>query len=576
MLSAIDRPDISEEPNLQIMSDVESEGQKRPQSSDPNLIADDDSVVPATPQDIGPLPCSQETIPSTQDPASPADPNASFKTELKDDGQVESGAIPSSLTPPPSSQRTAGRNARSVFEVSHQALDSLFPPPVTASHGATSRELPPASEYIPPAPSMVLGASADKLRSMLQACINEHARLKLQVAHDRFQFRLLEMQAMEDAERAAIEFEITRCEVEKLKQIELSRQARNELSATQESRYHELKTCFQNVVQENESLHMKLKSAKKVIKQKEGNIIALTEERDMLLTRIRENREHFNMLCSPGGIFHAFATPNSNHLSTPRQGTRGNRRHTHASTRHDPEHGQERFAALLEVLHQENNSAPPTPLAATHTPRNQAKHTRAVQSMSSLPRTPRTRPRGEQSGLLPSVDLVPQSEPPPRYSGGFSTVGSGNRGPSRESTISAEDNEELARQAVEAAAQSAFLFSRRSRYDEREEVLESHASQAASELLRRDPRESFEVVSSTGSRDVTPAPAEKTAKLQARLYGGVDKVLAGGAGKRRFSGSCDERDEISGPRTTAHGPNKKSRVEMEGRRVGLGIQYGHD
>ena len=556
------------------MSDVESEGQQRPQSSNPNLNADDDSIVPATPQDTGLLHCSQETIPSTQDPASPAEPNVSFKTELNDDGQVGSVTIPSSLTPPPSSQRPAGRNARSVFEVSHQTIDSLFPSPVVGSYGASSRELPPASEYIPPTPSKVLAAPAETLRSMLNACINEHARLKLQVAHDRFQFRLLEMQAMEDAERAAIEFEITRCEVEKLKQLELSRQARNELSATQESKYQELRTCFQDTVRENESLYRKLKSAKKVIKQKEGSIVALTEERDMLLTRIRENREHFNMLCSPGGIFHGVASPKSNQLSTPRQVTRGNRRNANASTRYDPEHGQERFAALLEVLHQENNSAPSTPPAATHAPRNPLKHTPAVQSMSSLPRTPRTRPRGEQSGLLPSVDLVPQSEPPPRYGSGFPTTGSGDRVPSRESTISAEDNEELARQAVEAAAQSAFL-SRRSRYNGQEEVLESHASQAASELLRRDPRESFEVVSSVGSRDVTPAPAEKTAKLQARLYGGVDKAVVGGTGKRRFSTTFEEREEISGSRTTAHSPKKKNRIDMDGRRVGLGIQYGH-
>ncbi|KAJ2902951.1 putative fad-dependent oxidoreductase-like enzyme protein [Zalerion maritima] len=563
------------------MSDVESQGQ-RP-NSDVNLPEDED-FVPSTPQDTIAIPCSQETIPSTQDPGSPIDPNQSFKTELNDDRDVDSAMIPSSLTPPPSSQQphrtSVGGPSYLGIGQRHPGFDALFTPPVTAFN-AVSRDAAPCSEYVAPSPDQVVGASSDELRAMLQTCIAEHAKLKMETAHYKLQFNLLTMQAEEDATRAAIEHEITRREVDILKKAESSRQARNELSVAAESaqlKYYQLKTWYEEVVAENESYRKRLRSAKRVIQSKEEENLALSDERDLLLTRIRENREHFNMLCSPGGIFHSALTPKGNYMSTPQQ-PRGNRRHTHASIRNDAEHGQERFAALLQALHQENNSAPTTPTTATRpAPRNAPKHTRAVQSLSSLPTTPTTRPRGEHGGLLPSVDLVPHTEPPHRFGGRFTQTTPSKGRQSRESTISAEDTEELARQAVQAAAQSSFLSHRSRHQDEDEEdIFESQASQAASEMLRRDPRESFDVASSAGSRDVTPAPVDKTAKLQARLYGGVNKNVSG-QGKRQFSGSADSREDLSSSRTVGPSPNKKARVGgmSEGRRVGLGIQYSQD
>jgi len=83
-------------------------------------------------------------------------------------------------------------------------------------------------------------------------------------------------------------------------------------------------------------------------------------------------------------------------------------------------------------------------------------------------------------------------------------------------------------------------------------------------MLRRDPRESFEVASSVGSRDDTPAPTEKSAKLQAKLYAGVNKP--GVSEKRKFAGVHDA-DESR--RDVFTSPPKKSR--LAGGKIGLGI-----
>lgn len=192
--------------------------------------------------------------------------------------------------------------------------------------------------------------------------------------------------------------------------------------------------------------------------------------------------------------------------------------------------------------------------------------------------------------LLPSANLVPQSEPPSRQSVATrdlpaTPTSASKRGrKSRESTISTEENGELDRAALAsvAAATQSFMSSgnrvstthSQRNGDGEEPLYESRASQAASEMLRRDPLESLEVASSGGSRDATPAPADKPApaKVQARLYAGVNKPGTPWE-KRKYAGGTDA-DESR--RETLPSPLKKARyssgTETE-RRVGLGIQY---
>lgn len=551
----------------------------------PNGVTPDDDALspiePATPRETGPPPSSSQiTLPSTEIPGSPIDPNQSFKTEANDD-RPGATVIPSSLTPPPSTQVAAhaASNARRTYSQSQQS--ALFSPPATILQNIRDRDL--GSDFVPPASQQILDAAADELRSMLQTCVAEHHKLKMEAAHHKLQYNLLSLQAEEDSKRAAVEHDMVRREVDALRLAEHSRQARRELSTASETtqlKYLQMKKWYEEAMEENETLHRRLKAAKKVIQQKEEETIGLAEERDMLLTRIRENREHFHRLCSPGGIFHHALTPKQQTASTPQQ-YRTAHHHTPRSAQRDehdvPEHG---LSALLQAMSQDNNSAPSTPHRAVQ--RHAGKHSRNAQSMSSLPTTPVNRTR--DAALLPSVDLVPQTEPRYRHTQSHfatttPTTKQERRRKSRESTISVEDTEELARQALESAAAASFTshssrqplprHRRRTEDDNAEELAGSQASQAATEMLRRNPGRSFDMPSSAGSRDLSPHPTETSARMQAKLL----STTGSGVDKRKFSEGLPLEDDIR----RGHGsPPKKMRVGgplPDDPRVGLGIQY---
>ncbi|TWU76073.1 hypothetical protein ED733_007521 [Metarhizium rileyi] len=507
--------------------------------------------------------------------------------------------IPSSLTPPPSTQVAAHNNARRTFSQSQQSV--LCSPPATILNNVRDREV--TIDYSPPSPRQVSEAPPDELRSMLQTCIAEQQKLKMETAHHKLQYNLLSIQAEDDGKRAAVEHEMIRREVNILWMAEHTRQARQELSTSSDStqaKCLQMKMRYEAAMEENETLNRRLKVAKKVIQQKEEEIMCLTEERSLLLTRIRENREHFHMLCSPGGIFHTALTPKQQSFSTPQQhrvSRRASQQTPRSSQREDTEGREYGLSALLQAMSQSqenNNGAPSTPMTSHRTvQKHSGRHSRNAQSLSSLPTTPVSRSR--DGGLLPSVDLVPQTEPRHRHTEQqfaplTPTPKRDRRRKSRESTISADDNEELARQALESVeamhafishgSNSATRASRQRRRadeaDDDEEVFGSQASQAATEMLRRHAGRSFEVAGSAGARDESPGPepwpVEKSARLQGRL---LPSARGGGGGimdKRKFSGNATALDNSR----REHGsPSKKLKVGLltEEQRVGLGIQY---
>ncbi|KAF4345647.1 hypothetical protein FBEOM_304 [Fusarium beomiforme] len=534
---------------------------------------------PVTPQphEAGPQDPAAVTLPSTEIPNSPIDPNESFRTEVNEDRPAVT-VIPSSLTPPPSTQvnsSNASQPGPTKRKYSGSQQSTLFSPPATIPNNV--RERPVTTEFLPPAPQQVLEASADELRVMLQAALAEQQKLKMETAHHKLQYNLLSIQADDDAKRAAVEHEMMRREVDALRNAEHMRLARRDFdkpSEAYQAKYLQMKARYEAMLQENEILQRRVQTAKKVIKQSEDECIALHDERDMLLRRIRENREHMQMLCSPGGIFHAVLTPRQKAavVSGP-QGHRNSQQQASRSQARDRE-GEHGLSALLQAMSQDNNSAPSTPMHSHRpAPRIVGRHHRNSQSMSSLPTTPLNRPVGTNVGLLPSVDLVPHSEPPHRYSQRqfiptTPVAKTDRRRRSRESTISADDNEELARQALEsvAAAQS-FTSQPRNRDDQDGEVFDSQASQAAAEMLRRDPRQSFEVAESLKN---TPGPMEKTVRMQERLMSHRN----GDSDKRKFNENCSSSEET---RRDQGSPAKKSKVVeslTDGHdQLGLGIQY---
>ncbi|KAL6875264.1 Thiolase, N-terminal domain-containing protein [Trichoderma novae-zelandiae] len=467
---------------------------------------------------------SQTTLPSTEVPGSPMDAAQSFKTEAMDDRPAIT-VIPSSLTPPPSTQVAAGNGAsRRTYSNSQQS--TLFSPPATILNTLRERDMEP--DYTPPAPHQVLDASADELRAMLQTCIAENQKLKMEAAHHKLQYSLLSLQADEESKRAAVEHDMVRREVDALRMAEHSRQARRELSTASESlqnKYLQMKMWYESAVEDKEALSHKFKLAKKVIQQKMEETITLVEEREMLLNRIRENREHFHMLCSPGGIFHGALTPKQ------------------ASQTQDNNNNNN---AAMATAAANNNSAPSTPMVmARPASRLVRRHQRNAQSMSALPTTPSSRLRSDSSGLLPSVNLVPQTEPRSRYSQRRfvpTTPPSqrSSRRRRRESTISVEDTEELARQALESVKAVQSLSSREApaagelvgSQEDDDQLQDSQASQAAAELLRRHPGQGQGAASSS-YRDGTAGPAEKSAAMHAKLFAG--SRAATGAEKRKLA-----------------------------------------
>lgn len=475
----------------------------------------------------------------------------------------------------------------------------MLSPPVTGLNTAR-HEATPSGLFTAPRPEAVVAASPDTLRAMLQSCIAEHTRLKTEAAHHKLQYQLLSVRADEDAHRAAVEQELT------LRQLEALRRQKAEASLPPARRipspspeispvmFEQLRDLSEKAIKDNEKIRKdyeeackRLKAAKKLIVRQEEDMDSLREENELLRNRLQDKRELWNQLASPGGMFHtpktAQASP-AQFRTTPRQTPK------HRDSR---EGRQEPFAVLLQAATQENSSAPSTPATpARSAGRHPLKHSRGVHSLSSLPTTPNPpRPRG--SDLLPAADLVPQTEPPRRFVNRSFIPETPDRGlsfarnerperahQSRESTISADDNQELARAALQSVAQQVASFtsrgsppprrplpSQRSQHTEADsQVYESQASQEASAMLRRDPRESFEVASSHNSRDVTPTPiaTEKSQRMQSTLRGPINKsgLSSSGSGKRKYDASVADEARRAEPAS----PTKRLRL------VGLGIR----
>lgn len=546
---------------------------------------------------------SLASLPSTEGPASPAEPAHSFKSELNED-RASVSVIPSSLTPPPSSQvPTNGASSRAPPSSQRQRMLS---PPVTGLNNVR-HEATPSGLYTAPRPDAVVAASPDALRAMLQASIAEHTRLKTEAAHHKLQYQLLSVRADEDAHRAAVEQELT------LRQLEALRKQKTEAPAPpakkipspspeiSQAMYDQLRDLGEKAIKDNEKIRKdyeeackRLKAAKKLIVRQEEDMDSLREENELLRNRLQDKRELWNQLASPGGMFHtpktAQASP-AQYRTTPRQ----------TPKHRDSRNGQQPFDVLLQAATQENSSAPSTPATPNRSGgRHPLKHSRGVHSMSSLPTTPNPpRPRG--SDLLPAADLVPQTEPPRRFvSRSFipetperSLSFARNERPerahqSRESTISADDNQGLDRAALQSMAQQVASFasrgspptrrplpSQRSQPTEADsQVYESQASQEASAMLRRDPRESFEVASSHNSRDVTPTPiaTEKSQRMQSTLRGPVNKSGLSSSAKRKFDASVADEARRAEPTS----PTKRLRLAgglREGSSlIGLGIR----
>ncbi|KAL3427757.1 hypothetical protein PVAG01_01266 [Phlyctema vagabunda] len=482
--------------------------------------------IPATPQlPAADLPDITQTSPTTSTLVA----GVSSQPLPPDLSNMVKDALHRSLTPPPSTQYTSRQQGRDTPTAS-----MLSSPPATVATGL-ARHNTNFIAHTNVSEEYLKEASADELRDLVRNLSANGAKQdallaesRMNIAHLNLQMNMLSAEKESELQRMEVEHNMTKCEVRMLSR---ARSDVNTPGSSLLTNYIKLDEKHQALADMAEALRHRLDRAKKIIVAKDDEITDLRESNQMYRKRIQEKHDLYHALRSPGGPYHSsnLKTPTGSNPNTPQQ---------HQSTpKRTPMTGrverEEPFAALLladRVLSQENNSAPSTPIIARRTePRTPIRHHRGAQSLSALQITPNSsQPMPVNSSLLPSAQFHPQHDREHR------------RRESRDSTISAPDAEEIAR-----AALSSFC-------EESEEINESQASQTATEMLRVDPREFFEVAA---SRTGTPVPSDKTAPPK-KMYHNVTKAAME---KRKLA------DDSGVP--------SAKKVRMNGD-IGLGIGFG--
>ncbi|MCJ1409986.1 hypothetical protein MMC19_004071 [Ptychographa xylographoides] len=442
------------------------------------------------------------------------------------------------MTPPPSTQ--VPKHHHKSSRLSAKPIQShLVTPPATLKIGTgagfdvrlgniptieQTRELPEA-----------------QLRDMVVDLLAILGEARITAAHAKLQHSLLSIEIVEVAQRATVEHEMMRRELEVLQATSPMLRARpvgSFASPTQgqtRSGHEAVVKHGRMLESENLLLQRRLKQAKKIIKHLDGKNTRLEEGNELLRQRIKQNREHADAMRSSAALRHV------NLLHTARNESPQHTRSTHpASIRTE---GQDPIHALLfagQVLSGETTSVPSTP---THPRpiRFHPGHTRGTHSLSSLPMTPvRSRPMTADHALSTPVEqVIPTSHisfsaPSTQF---VTFQDEEERRADRDSTISASGQEE------EALTD--------------EDIPASQASQVATNMLLRYPGPK-----SDGSpKRYSPDRASLT---QRKLIGKAIKARHNLAehGKKRAAQYSDSSSENR---------SRKLKVMKEPEQMGLGI-----
>ena len=440
-----------------------------------------------------------------------------------------------SLTPPPSSQVPKPllyHISQSYSQIEQSSLSSPttnLGPSLSTYLGAMSNDVPTVDQ--------INELNEPQLRDVLNSLISALSEARMSIAHVKLQHNLLSFEAKQAAERAAVEHDMTRREVEVLQagspilHNRAPTWADSRLPALTARQVELSLTRSRQFEAENLRLEHRLRQAKKIIKHLDGKNLQLTEDNYLLRQRIKQNRDHIEAMQSSGILSSGpivQQTPKVSHRALTK-------------TISDARNGsQDPFDALLfagQVLNGETTSVPSTP---SHFKRMRFPpgHTRGAHSLSSLPLTPdHLRPltadnvlytptnRGLSSLHLSKSTHGTQLAPPEED----------HRREDRDSTISASDNEEA--------------------YTD-EDVPASQASQIATSMLRRFSGSTIQGTPMAG------APLQDKPHIQSRIIGKVTKPSVRDQGfainTLKFS-----RDDV---RAT-----KKAKLEEATDRMGLGI-----
>jgi hypothetical protein len=354
---------------------------------------------------------------------------------------------------------------------------------------------------------------------------------RMQLAHTQLQLNLLSIESTEAAQRAEVEHDMTRREVEVLRAGSPVLYARAPLlndprsPIVQVQRQLELALeAGRELESENHQLQHRLRQAKKIIKHLNGHKSQLLEDNHLLRERIKQNRDHIDALRASDPQLLGLV-PSSQHQSSTR--IRVSKPDRPKTPSHNP------LNALLmadQILSRDPSSVPATP-SPYRSMKPHSGHSRGTQSLSSLPTTPtRTRPLTANELLSTPVNRT-ISTSHLSYSAPSKQHREGRIAEDRDSTISATDDEALTD----------------------EEIPASQASQAASGMLKRNP-------SASQQHDRFP----KIQRLsQGKLTGRISKPLSGEIKQASLESESDNEGR----------PRKKSKMgQSSERNLGLGIR----
>ncbi|KIW86143.1 hypothetical protein Z517_01537 [Fonsecaea pedrosoi CBS 271.37] len=417
-----------------------------------------------------PSPVDVSTVPAT-----PPYVRARSADSMNKSSYASPPPMSASMTPPPSTQPP--RFQSPVNRINSAPIDALLAsPPPTAIRSNVLSALPTQDA--------IAKADIEELRSMATDLVAAVREARTSAAHFKLQHSLLAMEADQAAQRAEVEQQMSRREIEVLQTAEYrhraSMQSRNSVPPPQPQIEALTKTC-QALEEERDEVEKRLTRAKKLVELQNDRNELLEEENALLKRRIRENREHFTK----------FKCLSPSH-TTPRDTfTTPHRKPVPRFPESAPVPNHSNIAALLaagEVLSGESLSVPSTP-TRTHTSKFKHGHTRGAHSLSSLQTTPIQVKPPTHDGYPGSV--VPFSAP----SSQLAMESAERERHDRDSTISISDVEEG---------------------NNDDSIPESQASSLASDMLRRNPGSQESLRLSQG--------AERSSNLlQSKIFGTIKK-----------------------------------------------------
>ncbi|KIW11798.1 hypothetical protein PV08_09070 [Exophiala spinifera] len=443
-------------------------------------------------------------VPSTPPPA----PRSRSADSMSKSAYASPPAMSASLTPPPSTQPPRFHSPVNRASVGPSDPPLASPPNTLKSN--VLRALPTADA--------IAQAGIEELRDMARELVAAVQEARTSAAHFKLQHSLLAMESEEAAQRAEVERQMSRREMEVLQTVEHKNRASASMRSSQPPAQPQIEALIRTcrmLEDERDDAEHELLRARKHLEAEKDKVDLLVEQNDRLKKRIRDNREHFSRLKS---LSPSYTTPRDAY-ATPQ------RRAIPKFPESAPSHGT--IAALLaadQVLSRESLSVPSTP-TKTHTSKFKHGHTRGARSMSSL-HTTLAQHGPSQNDNYPE-SMVPLSAPASQL-----VIESAERGRhdqdrhDRDSTISISDAED----------------------GSNDDIPQSQASSLASDMLRRNPGPQESLRLSQG--------AEKSSNaLQRKLFGPVQKT----AHAKRRAGSFGESDMKAKKARISHG-------------VGLGIE----